>query len=233
MSKNLFTKLLLVLFLAGLTLSRADLSGLPEMPDKSDISTDKKHGDNVGGLVDHVTQTLGSDLDHEAKQDMSELTSTLSSDSNAKNQDSTHTGLSSLLDLDDNSSSSTISSMLAQTGGIKSTVVDTVLRPLNAGEKKVLSSPIFHQPPLFYYRSYVASRSTVKKSVPIPQHYINERALRQKHYSLMDQISTLKHRTSFATRDLKHQILKAQNLSVTLGLQQHALQKRNSQREVA
>ena len=67
MSKNLFTKTLLVLFLAGLTLQRADLSGLPEMPDKSDISTDKKHGDNAGGLIGHVTQTLSTDLSDSKK----------------------------------------------------------------------------------------------------------------------------------------------------------------------
>jgi len=71
------------------------------------------------------------------------------------------------------------------------------------------------------------------KKVPLPEHYIEERRLRKKHYHLMDQISKLKHQTQFATRDLSHQILKAENEVVVLGMRQHALQKRNSQREVA
>jgi len=120
------------------------------------------------------------------------------------------------------------------TGGLEALTpeqIKSTRKPLNTQESKVVQSPVFHQPPLFYYRLYKSQRLKPNTKVPLQKHYKNERKLRVKHYEILKQIRAMKQKTLFATKDLERSIEASENHLVKLKVDQSSLRLAISERE--
>lgn len=128
-------------------------------------------------------------------------------------------------------SSLTVVTVKESTAGPKHHKLATAL--LTKPERKVVKSPIFHRRPLYYYEQYMEERTKISPTVPLTQHYKNERKLRIDHYDLLDQMQKLKEQLQFNSNDIKHEMLKANNSKVRIEDRGNALEKRIAQRHTA
>jgi hypothetical protein len=101
-------------------------------------------------------------------------------------------------------------------------------------EKKLYMDEIFQKNPLYYFHLFVKEQGKVTTlKVPSTAHYEAERQSRIQHFVYKNEIFKLREQKTFATNDIKHEILKLQNQKISLQDKLKFFEKRVAQRETA
>jgi hypothetical protein len=101
-------------------------------------------------------------------------------------------------------------------------------------EEKLYQDEIFQKTPLYYYHLFVKGQGKVTThKMPSTAHYEAERQSRIQHFVYKNEIFKLREQKTFASNDIKHEILKLQNHKISLQEKLKFFEKRVAQRETA